>query len=35
MDYILIARPAAETRNWPELLDDMKRALLRLSADTK
>ena len=34
-DYILIAGPAAETRNWPALLDDMKRALLCLSPDTK
>lgn len=34
-DYVLIARPAAETRNFAVLLDDMKRALLRLRSDTK
>ena len=31
-DYVLIARPAAETRAFALLLDDMKRALLRLAA---
>jgi ribonuclease P protein component len=30
-DYVLIARPAAETRQFALLLDDMKRALLRLN----
>ena len=29
-DYVLIARSAAADRNFAELLDDMKRALLRL-----
>jgi len=31
IDYVLIARPAAETRQFALLLDDMKRALLRLN----
>lgn len=31
-DYVIIARPAAETREFALLLDDMKRALLRLAA---
>ncbi len=31
-DYVLIARPAAETREFALLLDDMKRGLLRLAA---
>ncbi len=31
-DYVLIARPAAETRDFALLLDDMKRGLLRLAA---
>lgn len=30
-DYVLIARKAAYDRNFTALLDDMKRALLRLS----
>lgn len=30
-DYVLIARAAAFDRAWGELLDDMKRGLLRLS----
>jgi ribonuclease P protein component len=30
-DYVLIARQAAYDRNYDALLDDMKRALLRLS----
>lgn len=34
-DYVLIARKAAYDRNYVALLDDMKRALLRLSRDTK
>ncbi|MEM8771503.1 MAG: ribonuclease P protein component [Pseudomonadota bacterium] len=34
-DYVLIARRAAETRDFAILLDDMKRALLRLSGDIK
>jgi ribonuclease P protein component len=34
-DYVLIARPAAETREFAVLLDDMKRALLRLAAHPK
>jgi ribonuclease P protein component len=32
-DYVVIARAAAETRAYALLLDDMKRALLRLSRD--
>ena len=35
MDYVLIARGAAETRPYDALLDDMKRALLRLARDPK
>jgi len=31
-DYVVIARPAAETREFALLLDDMKRALLRLAS---
>lgn len=31
-DYVVIARPGAATRDFPLLLDDMKRALLRLAA---
>lgn len=34
-DFVIIARPAAETRNFALLLDDMKRALLRLAAPPK
>jgi len=34
-DYVLIARKAAYSRNFAALLDDMKRALLRLGRDTK
>ncbi len=34
-DYVLIARPAAYDRNFGALLDDMKRALLRLRRDPK
>ena len=34
-DYILIARKAAYDRNYQAILDDMKRALLRLARDTK
>lgn len=34
-DYVLIARKAAETRNFAALLDDMKRALLSLSRNLK
>ena len=34
-DYVLIARPGALTRNFAELLDDMKRALLSLPTDHK
>ena len=34
-DYVLIARAAAETRAFAELLDDMNRALLRLSRNPK
>lgn len=30
-DYVMIARPQAYERAWPDLLDDMKGALLRLS----
>lgn len=33
-DYVLIARRAAFDRNYADLLDDTKRALLRLAADT-
>lgn len=31
-DYVFIARPAAESRDFALLLDDMKRGLLRLAA---
>lgn len=34
-DFVIIARPAAETRNFALLLDDMKRALLRLASPPK
>lgn len=34
IDYVLIARNAAYDRNYSVLLDDMKRALLRLNANT-
>jgi ribonuclease P protein component len=34
-DYVAIARPAALTAEFSVLLDDMKRALLRLSAQPK
>ena len=34
-DYVLIARKAAYDRNYTALLDDMKRALLRLAPVTK
>ncbi len=34
-DYALIARQAAYDLNFAALLDDMKRALLRLRCDTK
>ncbi|MBL4620234.1 MAG: ribonuclease P protein component [Marinicaulis sp.] len=34
-DYVLIARAAAYDRNYAALLDDMKRALLRLSRAPK
>jgi len=34
-DYVLIARPKALTRNFTDLLDDMKRALLSLRSNTK
>lgn len=30
-DYAIIARPPARTQNYADLLDDMKRALLRLA----
>lgn len=33
-DYVLVARKAAYERNYAMLLDDMKRALLRLSRST-
>jgi len=33
-DVVLIARPAAARRAFPLLLDDVKRALLRLRKDT-
>ena len=32
-DYVVIARAAAKSRAYALLLDDMKRALLRLSRD--
>jgi len=34
-DYVLIARAPAATREFARLLDDMKRALLRLSPTPK
>lgn len=34
MDYVLVARQAAYDRNYDALLDDMKRALLRLNGST-
>jgi ribonuclease P protein component len=34
-DYVLIARPAAATREFALLLDDLKRALLRLAVFPK
>ncbi len=34
-DYVLIARRAAESRNFAILLDDMKRALLSLRRNPK
>ena len=34
-DYVLVARKAAYDRNYAQLLDDMKRALLRLAPDIK
>lgn len=34
-DYVLVARKAAYDREFAALLDDMKRALLRLSRDPK
>ena len=33
-DYVLVARKAAYDRNFDALLDDMKRALLRLARST-
>lgn len=33
-DYVLVARMAAYDRKYDALLDDMKRALLRLSGST-
>ncbi len=33
-DYVLVARTAAYDRKYADLLDDMKRALLRLSRST-
>lgn len=33
-DYVLIAREPAFDRDWGELLDDVKRALLRLSQNS-
>lgn len=35
VDYVIIARKASYNRNYAALLDDMKRALLRLRAVTK
>jgi ribonuclease P protein component len=32
-DYVFIARPGADTRPWPRLLDDVKSALVRLAAE--
>lgn len=34
-DYVLIARAGALTRSFPQLLDDFRRALQRLSAHPK
>ncbi len=34
LDYVLVARQAAYDRNYDALLDDMKRALLRLGRNT-
>lgn len=34
-DYVLIARGPAGDRSWGDLLDDVKRALLRLSQNSK
>ena len=34
-DYVLVARKAAYDRNYGDLLDDMKRALLSQRRDTK
>jgi len=34
-DYVFIARPAALNRKFDDLLDDVKRALLRLSSHPK
>lgn len=34
-DYVLIARRAAESRNYQAILDDMKRALLSLHGNPK
>ncbi len=34
-DYVLLARGGTPTRPWPSLLDDMARALHRLSADLR
>jgi ribonuclease P protein component len=34
-DYVAIARPGAMTADFSVLLDDMKRALLRLTAHPK
>ena len=31
-DHVLIARPGAETRAWPALLDDLRSALLEARA---
>ena len=32
-DYVLIARPGAEARAWPALLDDLRRALKHARGD--
>jgi ribonuclease P protein component len=32
-DYVLIARGGVASRPWPQLLDDVKSALIRLAAD--
>ena len=34
-DYVFIARAGTVARPWARLLDDMKTALIRLSADLK